>query len=51
MFVNNNTNEWVVDEMFEDIRIRVKLFKKFNKSRLHTESKLQESKKKTSNDD
>ena len=35
MCVKNSTCEWVDDEIFEAIRTREKLFKKFNKSRLH----------------
>ena len=37
MCVKNNTSEWVDDEIFEAIRNRDKLFKKFKKSRLHTD--------------
>ena len=35
--VKNNTCEWVDDEIFEAIRTREKLFKKFKKSRLHAD--------------
>ena len=37
MCVKNNTSEWVDDEIFDAIRNRDKLFKKFKKSRLHTD--------------
>ena len=37
MCVKNSTSEWVDDEIFEAIRNRDKLFKKFKNSRLHAD--------------
>ena len=38
MCVKNDTCEWVDDEIFEAIRTRDKLFRKFKRSRLHIDS-------------
>ena len=35
--VKNNTGEWLDDEIFEGIRARDKLFRKFKKSKLHAD--------------
>ena len=35
MYIKNNTEEWIDEDIFEGIRIRDKKFKKFKRTRLH----------------